>query len=425
MISRRKLLRLAPLGLVAPAGLFVPRRLLAADAATDRKFLFVYAYGGWDPTMCFAPMFDAPEVDVEADAVQAEANGIPFVDSAERPSVRTFFETYGDRACVINGLEVRSVTHERCQRILFTGSSETAEDWGVILAAGGGAYPVPHLVLSGPAFASTNISGVVRSGEVGQLVQLLDGTALEASTQVVVPPSATAALAEDAFLRARIRSFTEGSADGARRLGEVYGQTLEDLDVLLAASGGIDLDPEQTGCRRDVARDAEVAFNAFEYGLSRCAITEDAGWCSMSWDTHSDNQSLQSRSFEELFGYLNTLMADLDTRTGLSGNPLRDEVTIVVFSEMGRHPKVTNGGRAHWTYTSAMLIGAGVRGGRVIGGMNESYEGRGVNLATGEVDDDAGVGLVSQHLGATLLAIGDVDPAEYVPGYEPILGAME
>jgi len=94
-----------------------------------------------------------------------------------------------------------------------------------------------------------------------------------------------------------------------------------------------------------------------------------------------------------------------------------------VLSEMGRHPQINDsGGRDHWTYTSAMLLGAGVRGGQVIGELDEDFQGRPVDLVTGEARDD-GTGLVPGHLGATLLALGGVDPGDVLTGGEGVIEA--
>jgi uncharacterized protein (DUF1501 family) len=115
-------------------------------------------------------------------------------------------------------------------------------------------------------------------------------------------------------------------------------------------------------------------------------------------------------------------MDDLASRSSASGGRLIDEVTVVVVSEMGRHPALNNtGGKDHWTFTSAMILGAGVRGGRVIGEMDENFQGKHVDLASGEVSD-GGTGLLPGHLGATLLQMAGIDPAEV--GSEEAIGAV-
>lgn len=134
------------------------------------------------------------------------------------------------------------------------------------------------------------------------------------------------------------------------------------------------------------------------------------GWCEQGWDTHELNE-LQDVHFEDLFQNLNALMEDLDGREGSAGGRLLDEVCVVVFSEMGRHPRLnTRLGKDHWTFTSAMLLGAGVRGGQVVGGLDERGLGQPIDLASGEASA-GGHALTAADLGATLLALGDVDPA--------------
>ena len=426
MLSRRRLMSLVPAGLVAP-GLMLPRRLAALDGGTDRKFFFIYAYGGWDPLMAFVPKFDAQYIDMEDGTELAEANGITFVDHEDRPSVKTFFENYGDRACLINGMEVRSITHERCQRILFTGGGDsTADDWGVVAASNTlNYYATPHLIFSGPAFTAKYAANVVRAGEAGQLTELINGSAFDKSTLPIIPPSDWGDAMEDMLVKDRVAAYSGKAGRGTPlNLGNYYRDALVNLDRLTAVGDQVNLDPDTSGCRRDIAADAACAFNAFEIGLARCAITKDMGWCSMSWDTHAGNNLYQGRSFDELFNYLNELMADLDTRTGASGNPLKDEVTIVVMSEMGRHPQITGDGRAHWTFTSAMLIGSGIKGGQVIGELNDNYEGEAVDLESGALDDN-GDKIVPAHLGATLMELAGLDYTQYTSSGKPIKAALD
>jgi uncharacterized protein (DUF1501 family) len=113
-------------------------------------------------------------------------------------------------------------------------------------------------------------------------------------------------------------------------------------------------------------------------------------------------------------------MADLEARPGPAWGTLADEVVLVVCSEMGRSPLLNSqDGKDHWTYTSAMLVGPGVRGGLVAGGFDDDGLGRPTALSTGE-PSDKGVALTSAHLGATVLALGGVDPGDYLEGIDPV-----
>ena len=180
MISRRHLFGLAG------ATLALPRRAFAA-AASDRKLVFVFAQGGWDPTRVFADGFDVSGVDMEPDAERATAGGISYVDHPDRPSVRTFFEAHHARSVVFDGVMVRSIAHEICTMIAMTGtSSGTSPDWPAAIAANSAdAYVLPHLVLGGPSFPGDLGVYVARTGAAGQLGALLDGSALQWSDSAV------------------------------------------------------------------------------------------------------------------------------------------------------------------------------------------------------------------------------------------------
>ena len=422
-LSRRRFLSRA-LSATAASGLILPGRSAASVGDRERKFLFVLASGGWDTSYLFTPAFDNPSVDTETDATIAEIDGLTFVDSEKRPSVRAFFEDYAHRACIINGIEVRSVTHERCEQLLMTGTVGSADDWPSIIAAQSQhTRLMPHLVVYGSAYTNRYTDGVVRIGSNGQLPDLLDGTALLRSNIPTPRVSGEVDAAVDAYVRQRAAALSAAAGDPGR-LSAGYGAALENLAGLEQLASSLTLDPVDAGCERDLASDGASVLECFAAGLSRCGMIQFDGWCGERWDTHSGNDK-QGIHYQQLFSYLERLMADLDSRTGSSGAPLSEEVTVVVLSEMGRHPQLNfSGGKDHWTYTSAMLLGAGVAGGQVIGEMDSTYQGSPIDLASGAVAS-SGADLLPTTLGATLLAMADIDPGDHLTdGSQPITAAM-
>jgi hypothetical protein len=347
---------------------------------------------------------------MESDATTAEVNGISFVDTGKRPFARTFFEDYGTRACVVNGIEVRSITHERCRRIMMTGSAEGAtDDWGALLAGKAtGDYLLPYFVMSGTAFTADYTDRVVRVGTNSQLNRLLSGESLTGVRPSLVAPSAERTALVDAYVRSRHQAAAAGSPISAS-----MGVGLDNAAELQNYIDRLNIGSYSFGCYQ-LADQVATVWDVFELGLARTALLEYRGWCSEGWDTHTANER-QSLHFDELFDYLARSLADLDTRVGPGGNPLAEEVVVVVYSEMGRTPQYnSNGGRDHWTFTSAMVLGAGVRGGQVVGGYDESGYGEEVDFSTGEVADSGQV-ITAAEFGATLLALGDVDPGVYSP----------
>ena len=175
----------------------------------------------------------------------------------------------------------------------------------------------------------------------------------------------------------------------------------------------------------DLIDQLTVPLSFLSSGAARCAMVSYRAWDGVfnGWDTHEEN-GLQAPHFEEIFSALQLTMDTLSSTPGLSGGSLADEITIVVLSEMGRTPKLNSvAGKDHWTFTSAMLIGAGVAGGQIIGEYSDEQLGQKVDLASGDVSS-SGEDLLPGHIGATILALGDVDPGDYIEGAGVIESAL-
>lgn len=423
MLNRRAFLT------VSAAMLALGARPARAGGGVERKFLFVLCSGGWDPGYVFAPQFDKLYVDSESDATASTANGIPFVDHADRPNVRSFFEDWGHKSCVLNGFEVQSITHERCMRILLTGSGGGGnDDWGSTLASHSTSdLLLPYVLLSGSSYTFDHASEVVRVGYTGQLPDLLTTTgSLIRSDQMVPLPGAAAEAQVRAYLRDRAAAYGAAAGVGRpQRYAELYERAVGQVDRLAELSDTLNFRAgvaEAAGL--EIWSSMEVAVNALGMGAARCAMVQYDGLWSMSWDSHSQI-AFQSNHFEGLFAHLNKLMETLEAAPGTSGGSLLDEVTVVVLSEMGRGPRLnTWGGKDHFTFTSAMLMGSGVRGGLSIGGGDDYGVGRKIDLTTGDFTDD-GTAVQASHLGATILALGDIDPAQELPDSPPILAMLE
>ncbi len=88
------------------------------------------------------------------------------------------------------------------------------------------------------------------------------------------------------------------------------------------------------------------------------------------WDSHSQNFDLVRDHGGKLDQCLSALITDLDERGML------DDVSIVVWGEFGRTPKINNNaGRDHWSKVScAFMAGGGIRAGQAIGATNRLGE---------------------------------------------------
>lgn len=416
-ISRRNLSKLITSGVILPNTVFAQQQ-----TTNERKFLFLFCDGGWDPTFVFAPLFGNPNVDLYGDASSLRLHNMDLVDSEQRPNVRSFFENYGQDTIIVNGIDLETVSHERGKQTLMTGSSNGLDDWGALIAASSADNWDPYLVVSGPSFTTYYPNEIVRVGKRGELSTLLlceDAISLEGDRR--------AESLVNSYLHKRADGHVEkATGEHHQRFAGNYRRSLLEIDRISNHIGDLDLTVDPNNyygfCEENFMEHTNIMLDCFEQGLIRCGIVEDYGYCGWRWDTHY-NIVEQSYHFELLFTGLHQLMNELQTRRDPSGIPLIENTTIVVLSEMGRHPKINYiGGKDHWPVTSMMIIG-GVDGGRTVGAYTDMITSHPIDPISGQPFAN-GEKLTAAHIGATLLALADTDPGEYLSA-QPMLDIIK
>ena len=88
------------------------------------------------------------------------------------------------------------------------------------------------------------------------------------------------------------------------------------------------------------------------------------------WDSHGDNEGLVRHHGVRIDQAVHALVTDLEERGML------DDVTVLVWGEFGRTPRINgNGGRDHWPQVScAYMAGGGMQTGQAIGSTNRLGE---------------------------------------------------
>ena len=419
-MKRRQFLT-ATLGL-AGASMLTSRKGLAALAEqSEKNFIFVFAQGGWDPTRVFAPEFDNPLVSMEGTAERNQIGDVEWVSHEARPSVDAFFQSHHDQTLLLNGVQVRSIAHEICTSLLFTGGvSGDSADWGTLIASETQRnLAIPHLVLGGPSFAGDLGAMVVRTGSSNQLENVLDRSILDYSDDALPRLSTPSQDVLDRYIQQRVHANDAQAHYGADlRLSSAYKTAVDNAmelkdrrHTMTFTSGSL---TEQLSC----------AVDAIAKGISRCTSVVFNGSNGLGWDSHANNDDTQSELFETLFGSLNQLMHQLQVRQDDTGTMLSDNTVVVVCSEMGRTANLNStNGKDHWPFTSVMILGSGITTNRVLGGFDASYQGERLDLATGN-QTDSGQVLSIESVGAGLLALAGVDPAEHILDASPFMGML-
>jgi uncharacterized protein (DUF1501 family) len=384
---------------------------------SDRKFVFVFANGGWDPTMVFAPLFGQEGIDVESEATTETAGSISFVAHEERPSVSAFFQAYHERAVILNGVEVPSVTHDMCRKLILTGTvEENMAGWPTLIArAQSERYVVPSMVLTGPSFPGPYGTLSARVGQSSQLDRMLDSQIFLDSDVALSAPSVNEESVMDAFMadRAAARAALTGGSELDRRLAEQFQQSLDRMLDLKAMRGSFDLDLGQ-----GFSGQCTAAVEALSKGLCRCVSVSRSGW-----DTHGDN-FVQSTLYEDVFAGMLQIMSLLESTPGEFAPTLAEETVLVAISEMGRAPLINaRRGKDHWPNTSVLMVGPGLTGDRVVGAYDGRLNGVPVDRATGDI---VGTGrpITANTFGATLLQLAGIDSGVELPGVLPLSGIL-
>lgn len=410
MFTRRQLLG-------AGAAAFLPTGgSLAASAAPH--LVVVFLRGGWDVTHGVDPKlgepgFDGPDLDEDPsdpddrEAVQTFGDSAIAVNPVKRPSVGRFFERWGPRCTVVNGVWVGSVAHETCTVRMLTGSRDrSAPDVATIVGFERGASaPIPTLDLGGASLPGPLASSTGRAGTHQQLLDLLapEGASTQAERDLV-----------EAHLHRRItaQQATRGRRGrGAERLAGARASLIRSRDLL--AVGPSLADALRVPGRSTLTARADAAVNALQAGVCHVAVLDSGA----AWDTHTDN-TLQHANHKDLFAGLDHLMARLHAEQML------DRTLVWVVSEMARAPRRNRtGGKDHGVVTSSLLLGAGVRGGVTVGRTDGTGTAQPVALTTGEVSPHGTV-LRYDHLAAGVLTASGVDPAAWLPGVPAFEGAF-
>ena len=133
------------------------------------------------------------------------------------------------------------------------------------------------------------------------------------------------------------------------------------------------------------------------------------------WDSHGDNEGLVRHHGVRIDQAVHALVTDLEERGML------DDVTVLVWGEFGRTPKINkSAGRDHWSRVScAYMAGGGMKGGQAIGSTNRLGE----HAQTRPVDVKEIFATVYKNLGIDTRTTTIRDPAgrpHYLTDMDPI-----
>lgn len=363
----------------------------AGSDGTDAEYggpllLVLHAIGAWDPTLFCDPKIPYAGQVINrayrsevgrrgafafAPVILSDYSGRPLLDLAQ------FFAELGPRMCVVNGLDTGTNNHIAAQQFVASGSMvETLPNVAALNAAhalqSATTMPCPYIT-DGIGYTSP-LDAVTMSYPHARQLRALARPELYVAGQPDTEPLS-------APLRAQVAAANAARTRELRGLGRLPREAwlyrayeAADVDVarlrrLADALPAIPVTASSafpTLVGYDPELDAEL--QKVEHVLTSFGASAAAGGAIAfgDFDTHRNHDYLHAVVLARMLLVFSYALRKAESM-GLS-----NRLTVALVSDFGRTPWYnSDNGKDHWNATSAVVVGPGVEGGRVVGFTDE------------------------------------------------------
>ena len=398
-----KLCGLVGLGLACPGGAASLLRAAESSAKEDPPYEGPYyvvlnASGGWDTTYLMDPkgVGGINRLYQEGDILTDGAH--KFAPTAKHTkggmSNEEFYGEFGRELLVLNGLDYSVNNHSPGQRYMATGKLDSLAYptfAALVAACKGPACPLSFLTF-GNYSATGNLVAMSRVPYLASLRRSAIADAQDGNPRSPYHDDFALARIEQALAEESASRDASGGAGASRLPRQARADNmLYAAQVNAKALQRITPHVPATIPKERLAQQAEIALASFKAG-----VCVSANLTIGQFDSHANNDADQMKLIPEFLAGI----AYLVRRAEALG--IRDKLVVVAQSEMGRTPTYNAGnGKDHWSIGSAMFLGAGVKGGRVVGATDEKQFAVPLDprtLAADKDKNDAGIRVRPEHV---------------------------
>lgn len=394
-MDRRRFMSLGVLAGLTAGGALASRRLGFAQQAgntgiepySGKLYLFVNAGGGWDPTMVCDPKGNPVNRQFETSAITSVGNirYAPISYMAEgNYTNRQFFEKFGPRLLVLNGVDQQTNNHDGGNRFTWSGHLEDGYPPLAALIAAALAPGRPLGFLSNGGYENTQgVVPLTRVNDLGTIGRIafpnrVDPNNMDSNYHSIDTATRIARAQQERLRTLQGRQSLHTFDQSMRQLASTRdgGNLLERLLQFLPTN------EQLRGINNPIARQGYVALAAYQAGLTAAANLDVGGF-----DTHNNHDQNQGNALARLLKGVDQVMDRVDELM------LRDKVVLIIGSDFGRPPFYNDqNGKDHWSTTSIMMMGAGIEGNRVVGATtdgdgSQAFRPRGLDYASLAVSD--------------------------------------
>ena len=390
-----KLCGLAGLGLAAPWTLPEPSKAESKDEPYAGPYYIVFnASGGWDTTYLMDPkgINEINRLYQQGDILtQGQHKYAPTAKHKQGGlSNEDFYAEFGNELLVFNGLDYSVNNHSPGSRYMATGKLDSMDFptfAALVAACQGPACPLAFLTF-GNYSTTGNLVAMSRVPYLPSLKKLALADSVEGNERSPY---------HDKFVIDRIEQTLEKQhlaqadqprlprverADNMLYAAQVNSKALQRVTPYI---------PAQIPKER-LAQQAEIALASFKAG-----VCVSANLTIGQFDSHANNDTDQMKLIPEfLAGLAYTIHRAEELK-------IRDQLVVIVQSEMGRTPTYNKGnGKDHWSIGSIMFLGRGIKGNRVIGATDEKQFHVPLDPQKLVCDADKGVRVRPEHIHTAL-----------------------
>ncbi|HXX95026.1 MAG TPA: DUF1501 domain-containing protein, partial [Planctomycetota bacterium] len=351
-LERRRFLGLlgaAGLGLATPLGLPAWGQESEPPAYEGPFYVVFNASGGWDTTYLMDPkgVGGINRLYREGDIVTQGAHKLAPNASKVKAGMsnEAFFEKYGSELLVLNGMDYSVNNHDPCSRYMATGKLDSLAypTFAALVAACKGAqYPLAFLTFGN--YSSTgNLVPMARIPYLHSLSLISNADAVDGVAQHPY---------HDPFAADRIEQALRDQAEARRADGCRLPRVERSESMLYAAQLNskalrrVTPFVPKTSPKERLSQQADIALASFKAG-----VCVSANLTIGQFDSHNNNDDDQMKLIPEFLAGVDYLFRRAEELK------IRDQLVVVIQSEMGRTPNYNQGnGKDHWSVGSIMFL---------------------------------------------------------------------
>ena len=396
-----KLLGLAGLAMAVPYRWNISRADEKRDDGYAGPYYVVFnASGGWDTTYLMDPkgINEINRLYKDGDILTKGAHKFaPIKEHAIGGMCNEdFYAEFGDQLLTFNGLDYSVNNHSPGARYMATGKLDSLAypTFAALVAACRGPECPLGFLTFGNYSATGNLVAMSRVPYLPSLQRIASADGVEGNEKT--PYHDRFALDR---IEATLREANEGSGTLTRLPRVERGSNM--LYAAQVNSKALQRVTEfipKTSPKERLSQQAEIALASFKAG-----VCVSANLTIGQFDSHANNDPDQMKLIPEFLAGIAYVIRRAEELK------IRDQLVIVIQSEMGRTPTYNAGnGKDHWSIGSVMFLGRGIQGNRVIGATDERQFAVPLNPKTLATDADKGLRIRPEHIHESLRELAGI-----------------